>query len=63
MVAGDVAHTRSITSNLITGAIATLLAIAAAVAATSAARGHTEGRRGIRDQDDRRAMPLGRDDR
>ncbi|MGX1541401.1 SPW repeat protein [Streptomyces adustus] len=36
VVAGDVAHTRSITSNLITGAIATLLAVAAAA---SAARG------------------------
>lgn len=33
VVAGDVAHTRSITSNLITGAIATLLALAAASAA------------------------------
>ncbi|MEV7442887.1 SPW repeat protein [Streptomyces sp. NPDC091204] len=30
VVAGDVAHTRSITSNLITGALATLLALAAA---------------------------------
>ncbi|MET8413387.1 SPW repeat protein [Streptomyces sp. NPDC005195] len=68
VVAGDVAHTRSITSNLITGAIATVLAIAAAVAT----HGHAEGRRGTRDrddrrstrnQDDRRAMPLGRDDR
>lgn len=36
VVAGDVAHTRSITSNLITGVIATLLALAAA----SAARDH-----------------------
>ncbi|MGW2787742.1 SPW repeat protein [Streptomyces populi] len=36
VVAGDVAHTRSITSNLITGAVATLLALAAA----SAARDH-----------------------
>ncbi|MEV7442578.1 SPW repeat protein [Streptomyces sp. NPDC091204] len=33
IVAGDVAHTRSITSNLITGALATLLALAAASAA------------------------------
>ncbi|MEU8843158.1 SPW repeat protein [Streptomyces roseus] len=33
VVAGDVAHTRSITSNLITGAIATLLALIAASAA------------------------------
>ncbi|CAL9632414.1 hypothetical protein SUDANB120_06132 [Streptomyces sp. enrichment culture] len=30
VVAGDVAHTRSITSNLITGAVATVLALAAA---------------------------------
>ncbi|MFF2937667.1 SPW repeat protein [Streptomyces mirabilis] len=30
VVAGDVAHARSITSNIITGAIATLLALAAA---------------------------------
>ncbi|KPI20537.1 SPW repeat-containing protein [Actinobacteria bacterium OV450] len=30
VVAGDVAHTRTITSNLITGAVATLLALAAA---------------------------------
>ncbi|MFE2689288.1 SPW repeat protein, partial [Streptomyces mirabilis] len=37
-VAGDVAHTRSITSNIITGAIATLLALAAA----SAARDRTD---------------------
>ncbi|MER7983956.1 SPW repeat protein [Streptomyces sp. NPDC095817] len=34
VVAGDVAHTRSITSNLITGVIATLLALAAASAAS-----------------------------
>ncbi|MFG2772769.1 SPW repeat protein [Streptomyces sp. NPDC048350] len=40
VVAGDVAHTRSITSNLITGAIATLLALAAA----SAARDRADGR-------------------
>ncbi|MGW2679080.1 SPW repeat protein [Streptomyces sp. NPDC001436] len=33
VVAGDVAHTRSITSNLITGALATLLALAAATGA------------------------------
>lgn len=33
VVAGDVAHTRSITSNLISGAIATLLAMAAAAGA------------------------------
>ncbi|MER6302031.1 SPW repeat protein [Kitasatospora sp. NPDC001539] len=44
VVAGDVAHTRSITSNLITGAIATLVALAAA----SAARDRTAGRRGLR---------------
>ncbi|MFF7206148.1 SPW repeat protein [Streptomyces sp. NPDC008141] len=42
VVAGDVAHTRSITSNLITGVIATLLAVAAA----SAARGHDANRHG-----------------
>ncbi|WP_033821866.1 SPW repeat protein [Kitasatospora sp. MBT63] len=40
VVAGDVAHTRSITSNLITGVIATLLALAAA----SAARDHADAR-------------------
>ncbi|MDX3771700.1 MULTISPECIES: SPW repeat protein [unclassified Streptomyces] len=40
VVAGDVAHTRSIISNLITGVIATLLALAAA----SAARGRTDNR-------------------
>ncbi|MEV6552860.1 SPW repeat protein [Streptomyces sp. NPDC051597] len=40
VVAGDVAHTRSITSNLITGALATLLALAAA----SAARDNTSRR-------------------
>jgi hypothetical protein len=34
-VAGDVAHTRSITSNVITGAVATLVALAAAAAARS----------------------------
>ncbi|MET9465485.1 SPW repeat protein [Streptomyces sp. NPDC006544] len=38
VVAGDVAHTRSITSNLISGAIATLLAMAAA----SGARDRTD---------------------
>ncbi|WP_030768245.1 SPW repeat protein [Streptomyces sp. NRRL F-2664] len=42
VVAGDVAHTRSITSNLITGALATLLALAAA----SGARDHDTGSRG-----------------
>ncbi|MFD8695435.1 SPW repeat protein [Kitasatospora purpeofusca] len=41
IVAGDVAHTRSITSNLVTGVIATLLALAAA----SAARDRTDIRR------------------
>ncbi|WP_225799987.1 SPW repeat protein [Streptomyces sp. NK15101] len=48
VVAGDVAHTRSITSNLITGAIATLLALAAASAArdrTGTRRGSPTGRR------------------
>ncbi|MEU6621324.1 SPW repeat protein [Streptomyces litmocidini] len=44
VVAGDVAHTRSITSNLITGAVATLLALAAA----SAARDRTDTPRGSR---------------
>ncbi|MFE2586698.1 SPW repeat protein [Streptomyces sp. NPDC059378] len=38
VVAGDVAHTRSITSNIITGVIATLLALTAA----SAARDRTD---------------------
>lgn len=42
VVAGDAAHTRSITSNLITGAIATILALAAA----TAVRGHDRARRG-----------------
>ncbi|GGT79197.1 MULTISPECIES: SPW repeat protein [Streptomyces] len=42
VVAGDVARTRSITSNLIIGVIATLLALAAA----SAARDRTGNRRG-----------------
>ncbi|WP_052680708.1 SPW repeat protein [Streptomyces sp. NRRL F-4428] len=42
IVAGDVAHTRSITSNLITGVLATLLALAAA----SAARDSETGRHG-----------------
>ncbi|MER5664980.1 SPW repeat protein [Streptomyces mirabilis] len=60
VVAGDVAHTRSITSNLITGAIATLLALAAA----SAARNHTDNRRrSTSNYDDRRTMSQGRDDR
>ncbi|MEU1532933.1 SPW repeat protein [Streptomyces fagopyri] len=60
VVAGDVAHTRSITSNLITGAIATVLAVAAALAA----HGHADNRRGsIGDRNDRRTMPQGRDDR
>ncbi|MEU0038334.1 SPW repeat protein [Streptomyces sp. NPDC006333] len=60
VVAGDVAHTRSITSNLITGVIATLLAIAAA----SAARGHADNRHGdIGTRNDPRTMPQGRDDR
>ncbi|MER5312952.1 SPW repeat protein [Streptomyces sp. NPDC002773] len=44
VVAGDVAHTRSITSNLITGAVATLLALAAA----SAARDRGDNRHGAR---------------
>lgn len=60
VVAGDVAHTRSITSNLITGVIATLLAVAAA----SAARGHTDNRRlSTGNPNDRRTMYQGRDDR
>ncbi|WP_327732777.1 SPW repeat protein [Streptomyces nojiriensis] len=50
VVAGDVAHTRSITSNLITGAIATLLALAAA----SAARDHDTNRH---NPGSRRPMP------
>ncbi|MFF4392206.1 SPW repeat protein [Streptomyces sp. NPDC001552] len=50
VVAGDVAHTRSITSNLITGAIATLLALAAA----SAARDHDTNRHSL---GSRRPMP------
>ena len=50
VVAGDVARTRSITSNLITGAIATLLALAAASMAQHqhqhrADRGHPVDRR------------------
>ncbi|MFD6181783.1 SPW repeat protein [Streptomyces goshikiensis] len=50
VVAGDVAHTRSITSNLITGVIATLLALVAA----SAARDDDTDRRG---SGARRPMP------
>ncbi|MEU9419024.1 SPW repeat protein [Streptomyces sp. NPDC048272] len=50
VVAGDVAHTRSITSNLITGVIATLLALAAA----SAARDNDTNRQG---PGTRRPMP------
>ncbi|MFC8956095.1 SPW repeat protein [Streptomyces sp. NPDC057101] len=46
VVAGDVAHTRSITSNLITGAVATLLALAAA----SAARDRGDKRHGARNR-------------
>ncbi|MEU9298637.1 SPW repeat protein [Streptomyces sp. NPDC048266] len=46
VVAGDVAHTRSITSNLITGAVATLLALAAA----SAARDRADNRHGARNR-------------
>ncbi|MFE2537279.1 SPW repeat protein [Streptomyces sp. NPDC059371] len=48
VVAGDVAHTRSITSNLITGVIATLLALAAASAARDhdTTRGGTDNRHG-----------------
>ncbi|MFD8425010.1 SPW repeat protein [Streptomyces sp. NPDC059466] len=74
VVAGDVAHTRSITSNLITGAVATVLAIAAAMAAHggrkdthrrgSVSTGTNAGTgtgTGIRN--DRRTMPQGRDDR
>ncbi|MFE2672295.1 SPW repeat protein, partial [Streptomyces mirabilis] len=54
VVAGDVAHTRSITSNLITGAIATLLALAAA----SAARDRTDKfRRGTGPAARDRTMP------
>ncbi|MFD3870226.1 SPW repeat protein [Streptomyces sp. NPDC058623] len=50
IVAGDVAHTRSITSNLITGVIATILALAAA----SAARDNDTNRHG---PGTRRSMP------
>ncbi|WP_030964436.1 SPW repeat protein [Streptomyces sp. NRRL S-378] len=50
VVAGDVAHTRSITSNLITGILATLLALAAA----SGARDHDTDRQG---PPSRRPMP------
>lgn len=54
VVAGDVAHTRSITSNIITGAIATLLALAAA----SAARDRTDNfRRGTGPAARDRTMP------
>ncbi|MFE4824382.1 SPW repeat protein [Streptomyces sp. NPDC056704] len=54
VVAGDVAHTRSITSNIITGAIATLLALAAA----SAARDRTDySRRGTGPAARDRTMP------
>ena len=54
VVAGDVAHTRSIISNLITGVIATLLALAAA----SAARDRTDNARGPRaDPREHRTMP------
>jgi hypothetical protein len=60
VVAGDVAHPRSITSNLITGAIATLLALAAA----SAARDHTDNRRSSTgNYNDRRTRSQGREDR
>ncbi|PBC92806.1 hypothetical protein BX281_0518 [Streptomyces sp. Ag82_O1-15] len=52
--AGDVAHTRSITSNIITGAIATGLALTAA----SAARGRTgNSRRGTGPAAQNRTMP------
>ncbi|RSS81494.1 hypothetical protein EF918_10135 [Streptomyces sp. WAC06614] len=49
VVAGDVAHTRSITSNLIAGALATLLALAAASGARDRAdhRRRTIGRPGL----------------
>ncbi|GAA3389856.1 hypothetical protein GCM10017752_16030 [Streptomyces roseoviridis] len=48
VVAGDVARTRSITSNLITGAVATLLALAAASAARDKDSGrHGSGTRGV----------------
>ncbi|MFD9597354.1 SPW repeat protein [Kitasatospora sp. NPDC059973] len=53
VVAGDVAHTRSITSNLITGAVATLLALAAA----SAARDRSATRPGAGNPRSRRPMP------
>ncbi|MFF7577331.1 SPW repeat protein [Streptomyces sp. NPDC008061] len=54
VVAGDVAHTRSIISNLITGVIATLLALAAA----SAARDRADNARGTRpDPREHRTMP------
>ncbi|WUC68424.1 SPW repeat protein [Streptomyces sp. NBC_00667] len=45
VVAGDVARTRSITSNLIVGAIATLLALAAASAARDNDTRHGPGAR------------------
>jgi hypothetical protein len=45
VVAGDAAHTRSITSNLITGAIATILALAAATAVRD--RGHARRGRDV----------------
>ncbi|OEJ35166.1 SPW repeat protein [Streptomyces subrutilus] len=55
VVAGDVAHTRSITTNLITGAIATLLALAAA----SGARDHDTRRHDsdLHGSASRRSMP------
>ncbi|WP_405829272.1 SPW repeat protein [Streptomyces sp. NBC_01176] len=57
VVAGDVAHTRSITSNLIAGAVATLIALAAAF--THYRTGHGTDSHA----DDGRTMPQGRYDR
>ncbi|MEU0041366.1 SPW repeat protein, partial [Streptomyces sp. NPDC006333] len=57
VVAGDVAHTRSITSNLIAGAVATLIALAAAF--THYRTGHGTDSHA----DDGRTMAQGRYDR
>ncbi|MFE5112366.1 SPW repeat protein [Streptomyces sp. NPDC056663] len=54
VVAGDVAHTRSIISNLIIGVIATLLALAAAFAARDRTDHPRGARPGAREQ---RTMP------
>ncbi|MEU0788180.1 SPW repeat protein [Streptomyces sp. NPDC006173] len=53
VVSGDVAHTRSITSNLITGAIATVLALAAA----SATRDNNDRSHGMHPSAPHRSMP------